>query len=135
MEQPVHLEAHCPARAFGVLARAAFSRRLLRYSRPTPSAGRCRSISLATAVVDKHLQVHLGLAAQFVDVAQELPLVGADGSAQTVVVVEDGSKPEGQHRGMLEAVGDDPGVVHAGFLVQGFRGVVFADDTARSLAG
>ena len=52
--------------------------------------------------------MHLGLAAQLIDVAQELALVGANGLAQALVVAEDGTKPEGQHGGVLEAVGDHP---------------------------
>ena len=115
--------------------RPAFSRRLVKYSRPCPSAGRCLSASGTGAVVDEDLQVHLGLAAQLVDIAEKLALVGADGLAQALVVVEDGSKAEGQHRGVLEAVGDHPGVVHAGFLVEGFLGVVFADDDSKVAGG
>jgi hypothetical protein len=36
---------------------------------------------------------------------------------------------------MLEAVGDDPCVLHAGFLVQGLRGVVFANDDGEVTGG
>ena len=79
--------------------------------------------------------MHLGLAAQLVDVALELPLIGADGLAQGLVVVEDGAEPEGKHGGVLKAVGDDPGVVDAGFLVEGFRGVVLADDDGEVAGG
>ncbi len=90
---------------------------------------------MGAAVVDEDFEVHFGLAAQLVDVAQELALVGADGLAQAFVVVEDGAETEGQHGGVLETVGDDPGVVHAGFLVEGFRGVVFADDDGEVAGG
>ena len=79
-------------------------------------------------IIDKDLQVHLGFASELVNVAKELALIGADGFAEAFVVVEDGSKAEGQHRGMLETVGYDPGMIHAGFLVEGFCGVMFADD-------
>jgi hypothetical protein len=41
---------------------------------------------------------------------------------------EDGAETEGKNGGVLEAVGDDACMVHAGLLVEGFRGVVFADD-------
>jgi len=90
---------------------------------------------LAAAVVDKDLQMHLGLASQLVNVAQELPLVGADGLAQAFVVGEDGAEAEGQHGGVLETVGDDPRVIHAGFLIEGLRGVVFADDDREVTGG
>ena len=50
---------------------------------------------LATTIIDKNLQVHLGLAAQFLDVAEELALVGADGLAKAFVVGENGSEAEG----------------------------------------
>src|ERR1035437_2890726 len=79
--------------------------------------------------------MHLRLAAQLVDVAEELALVGADGPAQALVVVEDGSEAEGQHRGVLETVGDHPRVVYAGFLVESFSGVVFADDDGELVGG
>jgi hypothetical protein len=36
---------------------------------------------------------------------------------------------------MLEAVGDDPCVVHAGFLVKGFDWIVFADDDGEITGG
>jgi hypothetical protein len=36
---------------------------------------------------------------------------------------------------MLEAVGNDPGMVHAGFLAEGLRGVMFADDDGQVTGG
>src|SRR4051812_6805910 len=36
---------------------------------------------------------------------------------------------------MLEAVGNDPGVVNPGFLAELFRGVVFADDDGEVTGG
>ena len=90
---------------------------------------------LAAAVVNKDFEVHLGLAAELIDVAEELALVGADGLAQALVVVEDGSEAEGQHGGMLETVADDPGVIDAGFLVEGLGRVVFADDDGEVAGG
>ena len=116
-KQPVHLEAHCPgprlalalprsvlAQVGEILAAHAFGR--LAFAR-----------SPAAAVVHEDLQVHLGLAAQLVDVRQKLALVGPDGLAQALVVVENRPKAERQHRGMLEAVRDHPGMIHAGFLI------------------
>ena len=63
------------------------------------------------AVIDQDLEVHLRLAAQTLDVGQEVALVGADGAAQGVVIRERGAEPEGQHRGPVEAAGDDAGMV------------------------
>ena len=123
------------ARVWRSRVRAAFSRRLVRYS-PAHALGRLMLVAVAAAaVVDEDLQVHLGLAAQLVDVALELALVGANGLAQALVVVEDGSKAERQDGGVLKTVGDDPGVIDAGLLVQGFSGVVFADDDGQVTGG
>jgi prepilin-type processing-associated H-X9-DG protein len=47
-------------------------------------------------VVDEHLEMHLRLAAEAVDVGEEVPLVGADGAAQSLVVSEGGVEAEGQ---------------------------------------
>jgi hypothetical protein len=90
---------------------------------------------LGAAVVDEDLEVHLGLAAEFIDVALKLALVGADGLAEGFVVVEDGAEAEGKNRGVLKAVGDDAGVVDAGLLIEVIRGVVFADDDGEVAGG
>jgi hypothetical protein len=90
---------------------------------------------LAATVIDKDLEMHFGFAAELVNVAEELALVGADGFAKAFVVAKDGSKPKGKDRGMLEAVGDDPGMIDAGFLVEGFRRIVFADDNSEVTSG
>jgi hypothetical protein len=36
---------------------------------------------------------------------------------------------------MLETVGNDPGMIHAGFLVEGFCGVMFADNDSEVACG
>jgi hypothetical protein len=82
----------------------------------------------AATVVDEDLEVHLSFAAEFVDVAEELTLVGPDGFAEAFVVVEDSTKTEGKNGGMLEAVSDDASMIHTGFLIERFCGIVFADD-------
>ena len=79
--------------------------------------------------------MHLGLAAQLVDVALKLALVGADGLAKAFIVVEDGAEAEGKHGGVLEAVGDDAGVIDACLLIQGVGWVVFADDDGEVTGG
>jgi hypothetical protein len=71
--------------------------------------------------------VHLGFAAQLVDVTEELTLVGPDGFAEAIVVVEDGAEAEGKHGGMFKAISDDASMIHTRFLVQGFCRIVFAD--------
>src|SRR5579859_711606 len=82
---------------------------------------------LATAVVDVDLEMHLGLAVQAFEVVLELALVGADGLSEALVVLKDGSKTEREDGGLLEAVGDYPSMVHAGFLIHRFGWVMFAD--------
>src|SRR6185503_12955579 len=92
------------------------------------SLGRCVTRNfVAAAVVREDLQVHFGLAAHLLDIADKLALVGSDRLTKSFVVVEYGSKPEGQNGGVLEAVRNHPGVIHTGFLIQGFQGIVFAD--------
>jgi hypothetical protein len=86
-------------------------------------------VELAGAAgIDVDLEVHLRLAVQTLQVALELTLVGADGFAKSLVVLEDSSKTEGKDGGVLEAVSDNPGVIDAGFLIQSFGRGVFADD-------
>ena len=90
---------------------------------------------MAAAIVDEDFEVHLGLAAELVDVAEELALVGANGLAEDFIIVEDGSKSEGKDGGVLKAVRDDPGMVDAGLLIQSFLGVVLADDDCEVACG
>ena len=54
-------------------------------------------------VVDQHLEVHFGFAAEPLDVGQEVALVGADGTAERVVIFKGGAEPEGQNGGLREA--------------------------------
>jgi len=67
----------------------------------------------ASAVVDKDLNVHLSFAVQFVEVAEKLPLVGADGLPKGFIIVEDGAKAEGKNSRVLKAVGNHTGVIDA----------------------
>jgi len=90
---------------------------------------------LAATVVDEDLEVHLGLAAEFVYIANKLALVGADGLAEHVVIFEYGSKSEGKHRGVLKAIRDDASVVDAGLLIERFQGIMFADDDCEITGG
>jgi hypothetical protein len=72
--------------------------------------------------------MHFGLAPQLVDIALELALIGANRPAKALVVVKDSAKAERKNRGVLKTIGNDPGVIDAGFLVEGLLGVVLADD-------
>ena len=62
-------------------------------------------------VIDQHLEVHFGLAAQTFHIGEKVPLVGPNGAAEAVIVGKGSSKTEGKYGGKLEAFGDDPGMV------------------------
>jgi hypothetical protein len=85
-------------------------------------------------VVHNYLEMHLGFAAEFVDVSKELALVGTNRFAKALVIVEDRSETEWQDSGLLKTVCDYPCVIYSGFLVKGLRRVVFAHHD-RQLAG
>ena len=134
-EEPVHLEADCtsPRLAFtrprSILAQVA-------QIRAAYSLGSQMILDLpAAAVVDKDLEVHLGLAAELVDVAEKLPLVGADRLTQHLVVSEYGAEPERKHGGVLKTVGDDPCVIDSGLLVEAFLRVVLAHNDGKITGG
>ena len=82
----------------------------------------------ATAVIHEDFEVHLGFAAEFIDIAEELALVGPDGFAKAFVVVEDSAESEGKYGGVLETICDDSCVVDPGFLIECVCRAVFADD-------
>ncbi len=88
-------------------------------------------------VIHQHLQMHLRLAAQTLDIGLEVTLVRADRTAQRVVVLERSAETERQHGGEFEAVRDNAGMVfeallagllaglqHAGVVL----GAMFGDD-------
>jgi len=60
--------------------------------------------------------VHLGLAAQTLDIGKKMPLIGAHRAAQTVVVGKRGGKAKGQDGREFEAIGDDAGVISCRLL-------------------
>ncbi len=78
--------------------------------------------------------MHLGLAAQALDVGQEVALVGADRAAQRVVILERGAEAERKNGGLVKAAGDHAGVVASGGLrlgagqAAGVFGQVLGDD-------
>jgi hypothetical protein len=69
------------------------------------------------------------------EVALELTLIGADGFAEAFVIRKDGAKTEREDGGMLEAIGDNPGVIDAGLLVEGFIWVMFTYDDGEVTGG
>ncbi len=126
-EETMHLEAD------GAGARLAFALtgcRFAKVGKVTATHFVCRKLGefAAAAVVYEDLEVHLGFAAEFIDVSEELTLVRPDGFAEAFVVVEDGTESERKDGGMFEAVSDDASMIHTGFLIEGFCGIVFADD-------
>src|SRR5581483_3729760 len=62
-------------------------------------------------VVDDELQVHLGFAAQTLDVRHEVSLIGADGAAQGVVIFKGGSEAERKDGGAVKATGHHASVI------------------------
>ena len=88
-------------------------------------------------VVDKHFEVHLRFATQAFDIGKEVPLVGTDGTAECVVVVEGGCEAEGQDGREFEAVRDDPGVILGCLLVEAFGvgGLMLGDDHRQITGG
>jgi hypothetical protein len=69
-------------------------------------------------VVYQDFEVHLGFAAETLDVGLKVALVGADGAAKGVVVLKGGAEAEGQNGGELEAVCNDAGVVFGSLLIK-----------------
>jgi hypothetical protein len=90
---------------------------------------------LGAAIVHEDPEVHLRLAAQFFDIPKELPLVRPDGLAQALVVMKNRSEAERQDGRVLKAIGNDPCMVHARFLVQVFYWIVLADDNGQLTGG
>src|ERR1700727_3023450 len=81
--------------------------------------------------------MHLGLAAQTLDVGLEVTLIRSDRAAQSVVILERSTKPEGKYGRKLEAVCDDSGVILGCLLVHPctvFR-AVFGDDDGQIAGG
>jgi hypothetical protein len=76
-----------------------------------------REFASATAIIDEDFEMHLGFAAKFFDVIEELSLVGPDGFAEAFVVAEDGTESERKDGGMFETICDDSCVVDPGFLI------------------
>src|SRR5262249_11326764 len=74
---------------------------------------------LGADVVDDDLQVHLSLATETLDVGKEVTLVGADGTAQSVVVLKGGAETEWKDSGTVKAAGDHASVITGGRL--GFK--------------
>ena len=84
-------------------------------------------------IVHQHLQVHLGLAAQTLDISLEVSLIGADRAAQRVVVLKRGAETKWQNSGKFEAVRNHAGVVSGRLLIQpgAVFGRVLGDDDSK----
>jgi hypothetical protein len=63
--------------------------------------------------------VHLRFAAETLYIGKKVALVGANRSAQSVVVLKRGAEPERKDSGTVKATGDHAGVIAGGGL--GFR--------------
>ncbi len=127
-EEPVHLEADGTGACLALtLARRGLPQVGEVFPANLLSSGVIAKL-LGATVVDKDFQVHLGFTAEFLNVGEELALVGPDGFAEAFIVTEDSPEAEGQHRRLTEAVGDDAGMIHACLLAKFFCWIVFADD-------
>lgn len=97
-KQPVHLKADC-ARARLPLPRAGRVLTQVAEVFPSHAFGWLKLFQgVGAAVIDQDLEVHLGLAAEFVNIAKELALVGPDRLAQALIVTKDSAEAEGKHR-------------------------------------
>jgi hypothetical protein len=74
-------------------------------------------------VVHQDLQVHLGLAAEPLDIRHEVALIRPDRAAQRVVVLKRSAETKWQNSGVFEAIRDNAGMVLRRLLVQ--PGIVF----------
>src|SRR5258706_11829586 len=61
-------------------------------------------------IIHQDLQVHLGLAAQTLDIGLKVTLIRTDRAAQRVVVREGSAKAEGKYRRQLETICYNAGV-------------------------
>jgi hypothetical protein len=66
---------------------------------------------LRADVVDEKLQVHLGLAAQTLDIRHKVALIGADGAAQGVIIFKRGREAERKNGRPVKAAGDHSSVI------------------------
>ena len=93
-EEPVHLEAHCTCPCLALpLPHGVFTKTgevLAAYS----LGGKMLADFLRATVVDEDLQMHLGFAAELIDVGEELTLIGADGFAEGFVIVKNRAEAE-----------------------------------------
>jgi hypothetical protein len=127
-EEAVHLEGYRTGASLALALAGSGLAEIGEISAAHLVSGELGELTYAAAVVDEDPKVHLGFAADFFDVAEELSLVGPDGFTEAIVVVEDGAESKRKNGGVFKAISDDSCVVHTGFLVQGFCRIVFADD-------
>lgn len=127
-KEPVHLETNCTCPGLALSCTGRALPQAAQVLSANPFRGQMLFKVLGTAVIDEDLQVHLGLAAQFLDIALKLALVGTNRLAEDFVVIEDCPETEGKHRRVLETICNDPGVIDAGLLIQCLLWIVLADD-------
>lgn len=127
-EEPMHLEADGTGAGLALALACCRFAKVGEVFAADLVGGEIREFFAAGAVVNEDLEVHLGFAAEFFYVAEELALVGPDGFAKAFVVVEDSAESEGKYGGVLETICDDSCVVDPGFLIKSFCRVMFTDD-------
>ena len=99
--------------------------------------GHVASRVAGAGVVHEHLEVHLGLAAETLDIGLEVTLVGSDGAAKRIVILKGGAKTKGQDGGKFETVRDDAGMVFCSLLIEPFMvfAAVLGDDDGQVTGG
>jgi hypothetical protein len=113
----VHLEADCAGAGLAfALPRGVFAK-IRKVLFADAFEGQVFLEFFGAAGVYMNLEVHLGLAMEAFEIALKLALIGTYGLAQALIVLKDGSEPERKYGGMLEAVRDNSGVIHSGFLI------------------
>jgi hypothetical protein len=134
-KQAVHLEAYCPRPCLalplphGTLAK-------IGQVFPADTLDRQMLGDLAgAAIVHEDLEVHFRLTPQFLDIGQKLALVGTYGFTKALIIGKYRAKPKRKNRRVLKTIGDNPGMIHARFLVELFSWVVFADDDSEVAGG
>ena len=94
--------------------------------------GHVASRVAGTNVIYQDLEVHLRLAAQTLHVGLKMTLIGSDGAAQRVVVLERGAKAKGKYSRQFETICYNPGVILSRLLIHPctvFRAVLGDDDS------
>jgi hypothetical protein len=127
-EEPVHLEADGAGAGLAFAGAGRIFAQIAQVFAANALSGEVALNLFGAAVIDKDLEVHFGLAAKLVNIAQELALIGANGFAESLVVRKDGAEAEGKDGGVLETIGDDACVIDTRLLVKRFLRIMFTDN-------